>query len=88
MRVFEYLFDSEGSEIYLKPVTDYVKTGVEVNFYTLLESAKRKNQVVLGYRIVKDQFDSSKSYGIVVNPVKSNKIIFDKEDKLIVLAED
>lgn len=88
MRVFEYLFDSEGSEIYLKPATDYVKPGVEVNFYTLLASAKRKGQVVLGYRIVKDQFDSSKSYGIVVNPVKSNKIIFDKEDKLIVLAED
>jgi len=88
MRVFDYLFDSEGSEIYLKPVTDYVKTGVEVNFYTLLASAKRKGQVVLGYRIVKDQFDASKSYGILVNPVKSDKIIFSPEDKLIVLAED
>jgi voltage-gated potassium channel Kch len=88
MRVFEYLFDSEGSEIYLKPATDYVKPGVEVNFYTLLASAKRMNQVVIGYRKVKDQFDASKSYGITVNPVKSNKIVFDKEDKLIVLAED
>lgn len=88
MRVFEYLFDSEGSEIYLKPATNYVKPGVEVNFYTLLASAKRMNQTVLGYRIVKDQFDASKSYGVVVNPVKSDKIVFDKEDKLIVLAED
>ncbi len=88
MRVFEYLFDSEGSEIYLKPVTDYVRAGVEVNFYTLLASAKRKGQTVLGYRIVQDQFDASKSYGVVVNPVKSNKIVFHKEDKLIVLAED
>lgn len=88
MRVFDYLFDSEGSEIYLKPVTDYVKTGVEVNFYTLLASAKRKGQVVLGYRLVKDQFDASKSYGILVNPVKSDKVVFSPEDKLIVLAED
>jgi len=88
MRVFDYLFDSEGSEIYLKPATDYVKPGVAVNFYTLLESAKRKGQVVIGYRTVKDQFDASKSYGIMVNPVKSNTIVFDKEDKLIVLAED
>jgi len=54
----------------------------------LLESAKRKGQVVIGYRTVKDQFDASKSYGIMVNPVKSNTIVFDKEDKLIVLAED
>lgn len=88
MRVFEYLFDSEGSEIYLKPITDYVKPGVEVNFYTLLASAKRKGQVALGYRIVADQFDAGKSYGIVVNPLKSNKVTFSKEDKLIVLAED
>lgn len=88
MRVFDYLFDSEGSEIYLKPITDYVKTDVEVNFYTLLESAKRKGQVVIGYRKVADQFDAGKSYGITVNPLKSNKTVFTKEDKLIVLAED
>lgn len=88
MRVFEYLFDSEGSEIYLKPITDYVRPGVEVNFYTLLASARRKGQVALGYRIVQDQFDASKSYGIMVNPVKSDKMVFHKDDKLIVLAED
>lgn len=26
--VFDDLFDADGSEIYVKPVTDYVKTGV------------------------------------------------------------
>ena len=39
--VFTDLFDPEGSEIYLKPVGDYVVTGEPVNFYTVLEAARR-----------------------------------------------
>ena len=88
MRVFEILFDAEGSEIYLKPVTRYVKTGTEVNFYTVLESAKRKGETAIGYRISAEAYDSSKSYGVRVNPVKTDKVKFTTGDKIIVLAED
>jgi voltage-gated potassium channel Kch len=88
MRVFENLFDAAGSEIYLKPVSHYVKTGVPVNFYTVLESAKQKNEVAIGYRIQKDAFDSTKAYGVKLNPNKHGKLSFSQEDKIIVLAED
>ena len=88
MRVFEDLLDAEGSEIYLKPIGDYVVTDQQIDFYTLLASAKRKGQTAIGYRIAAEAFDSSNAYGVVVNPKKSNKIAFDIEDKLIVLAED
>jgi ion channel POLLUX/CASTOR len=88
MRVFENLFDAEGSEIYLKPVSHYVKTGSPVNFYTVLESAKQKNEVAIGYRIQKDAFDSSKAYGVKLNPAKQGKISFSQEDKIIVIAKD
>lgn len=88
MRVFEDLLDADGSEIYLKPIGDYVSTEEKIDFYTLLESAKRRGQTAIGYRIASQAFDSSKAYGVVVNPKKSNKISFDIEDKLIVLAED
>ena len=88
MRVFEDLFDADGSEIYLKPITDYVKAGVKTDFYTVLESAKRKGQTAIGYRIASQSFDNSNAYGVVVSPVKSNEIVFDSEDKIIVLAED
>lgn len=88
MRVFDDLFQSEGSEIYLKDATDYVKPGVDVNFYTIIEAARRKGQVAIGYRIVEHQFDASKAYGVVVNPVKYQKVKFSEIDKLIVLAED
>ncbi len=88
MRVFEDMFDAEGSEIYLKPVSDYIKPGATVDFYTLVESAKRKNEIAIGYRIVKDQFDPAKSFGIKINPLKSDNITFTPNDKLIVFAED
>ena len=86
--VFDQLLNAEGSEIYLKPVTDYVKTGVEMDFYTVLESAARKGQTALGYR-KSEHFDSPEhAYGVNLNPVKSKKVTFNERDKVIVLAED
>ena len=87
-KVFDILFEAEGSEIYLKPVTDYVRTGDPMNFYTVLESAAQKKQVAIGYRIHADANDSSKAYGVVINPKKSDMIRFTSEDKIVVLAED
>lgn len=86
--VFDDFFDAEGSEIYLKPVTDYVKTGVEMDFYTVLESAAQKGDVAFGYRIHKYAYNPREFYGVRINPKKSEKIVFSPEDKIIVLAED
>ncbi|HEU4717911.1 MAG TPA: potassium transporter TrkA, partial [Bacteroidia bacterium] len=86
--VFKDLFRSEGSEIYLKPAKEYVKTGTAVNFYTVLEAAAKRNETALGYRITSLANDPEKAYGVVVNPNKSKSITFGDEDKLIVLAED
>ncbi len=86
--VFDILFESEGSEIYLKDAKDYVEIGKPVNFYTILESASAKTETALGYRIVKYSYDSSHDYGIIVNPKKSEMITFEENDKVIVLSED
>lgn len=88
MRVFEDIFDAEGSEIYLKPVANYIKPGVPVNFYTILESARRKGEIAIGYRKVADSFDPGKAYGVKVNPLKSDTVSFSEEDRIIVFAED
>jgi voltage-gated potassium channel Kch len=86
--VFDDLFDPEGSEIYLKPVENYVRPGVPVNFYTVLEAARCRNEVALGYRLSRAAHAAEKSYGVVVNPDKSNKITFEPHDRIIVLAEN
>ena len=88
MDVFEDLMDSEGSEIYLKPITNYIKAGEKTSFYTLLESAKRRGEIAIGYRIQAAAHDSENAYGVKVSPVKSEQLTFTAEDRLIVIAED
>ena len=70
------IFDSEGVEIYLKPVKNYIKTGIETNFYTVLKAAFEVGQVAFGYKLKKYEFNKEKNFGIVINPVKY--IIFRK----------
>jgi voltage-gated potassium channel Kch len=86
--VFTDIFDPEGSEIYLKPVGDYVVTGEPVNFYTVVEAARRRGQVAIGYRIDTQANDGGESYGVRTNPKKSEQVTFAAEDKIIVIAED
>ena len=88
MRVFEDLFDAEGSEIYLKPVTDYISLNTIVDFYTIIESANRKNQIAIGYKISSMSSDVNNSFGVVVNPIKSNQLNFNEFDKIIVISEN
>ncbi|HEV2844274.1 MAG TPA: potassium transporter TrkA [Thermoanaerobaculia bacterium] len=86
--VFADLFDPEGSEIYLKPAGDYIETGRAVNFYTVTEAARRRGEVAIGYRHNALAKDAAKSYGVVVNPKKSEKVTFAAGDQIIVLAEE
>jgi voltage-gated potassium channel Kch len=87
-KVFDRLFEAEGSEIYLKSAANYIKPGKAVNFYTVLESAARRNEVAIGYRIHANASDHTKAYGVVVNPNKSAAVTFTEADRIIVIAED
>ncbi len=87
-KVFNDLFQDEGSEIYLKPVKDYVVTGKPMNFYTIMEAAAQRNETAIGYKIASLSGDSSKAYGVNCNPKKSESLTFSENDKIIVLAED
>jgi hypothetical protein len=86
--VFADIFDPEGAEICLKPVSDYVAPGTPVSFYTVVEAARRRGETTLGYRIAAESNDASKSYGVHTNPKKSKTVTFTPEDKIIVIAED
>ena len=86
--VFTDLFDPDGSEIYLKPASDYVEIGQPVNFYTVVQAASQRGEVAIGYRISSEQHDSDKGYGVRTNPKKSVEVTFSTQDKVIVLAEE
>jgi ion channel POLLUX/CASTOR len=85
--VFTDLFNPEGSEIYLKPIGGYVRIGEAVNFYTVVEAARRRGEVALGYRLGSQVQEMELMYGVHLNPVKSEGVVFSSGDRIIVLAE-
>lgn len=87
-RVFEDLFDADGVQLSLRPVEDYLQVGRSINFYTAMESARRKSQVALGYRKVSLSYDAAASYGVVINPEKSGRVTFEPGDKLLILSQN
>jgi voltage-gated potassium channel Kch len=86
--VFQHLFSSVGSEIYLRPADQYVTPGASVDFYTVLEAARRRGETAIGYSLAAHARDKAHAYGVTVNPDKAEKRVFTPNDKIIVLAED
>ncbi len=86
--VLEDIFDPDGSEIYLKSASEYVRPGQSVNFYTVMDAARKRNEIAIGYRCKAYAKDASSSYGVVVNPKKSDSVTFMEGDKIIVIAEE
>ncbi|MFD3777475.1 NAD-binding lipoprotein [Streptomyces sp. NPDC058612] len=84
--VFEELFSAEGNELYLKPVSDYVRVDREVAFATVVESALRRRECAVGYRLRADAA-ADPGHGVRINPDKRQRVRFAEGDRLIVLAE-
>ena len=87
-KVYDILFQADGSEIYLKPVSRYVKTGTEMDFYTVTAAAADLNESAIGYRITRQSHDADNKYGVNLNPAKSKRVSFSEDDLIIVLSED
>ena len=83
MPLIDDLLDEDGSEMYMKPASNYVSIGVPVDSYILTESAARKGEIYLGYR----HNDSTKT-DVIVNPNKDETIIFGEHDQIVVIAEN
>jgi ion channel POLLUX/CASTOR len=71
----------------LKPAADYIRLDQPVNFYTLLEAARLRGEVALGYRLLGQAQEADQDFGVHLNPKKSERITLTQQDKLIVLAE-
>ncbi|MET9468617.1 NAD-binding lipoprotein [Streptomyces sp. NPDC006544] len=84
--VFEELFTAEGHEFHLKPAADYVRAGHEVSFATAVESARRRRECAVGYRL-RARSATGPDHGVRINPDKRQRVRFSEDDWLIVLAE-
>ncbi|MET9804706.1 NAD-binding lipoprotein [Streptomyces sp. NPDC006368] len=84
--LYDELFTAEGSEIHLKPATDYVVTDRAVTFATVVESARRRHECAIGYRL-QNEATTGPAYGVRINPDKRESVRFGDRDVVIVIAE-
>ena len=87
--IFDDLLDEEASEIYMRPVGDYVAIDQPMTFWTIAESARLRGEIAIGYRRVRTaEADKRALGGVTVNPLKSEALAYLPEDRIIVLARD
>jgi voltage-gated potassium channel Kch len=84
--VFGELLGSEGSEIYLRPAEWYVQPGREVSWATVVAGAVRRGETAIGFKSPA-LADGDADFGVVVNPAKSDTLVVEPGDRVVVLAE-
>ena len=88
-RVYDYLFEDRGSEIYIKPAGLYFETlPGEVTFAEAMSAAQSRNEVCLGVKTQAHEDDATQNFGIELIPAKSKTLQLEPSDSLIILASD
>jgi ion channel POLLUX/CASTOR len=85
-RVFDVLLAHHGPDIYLEPVENYLALGTPTTFATAIEAARRIGETALGYRLAAGS-GTAPQYGVRLNPPKSERLVFQPGDQLVVLAD-
>ncbi|EUB96225.1 hypothetical protein PMI07_001827 [Rhizobium sp. CF080] len=87
--IFDELLDEAGSEIYMRPMGDYVDISKPVNFFTVALAALRRGEIAIGHRRQRPgDADARNLGGVVVNPPRTEMTTYADGDMLIVLAAD
>ena len=87
-KFFDYLSSPQGSEIYFRPITDYVDIREPIDFYTICKSAGEKGETAIGYQASKKKKLRSLNAGVNINPKKSERKQYKPNDKLIVFSDN
>ena len=88
-KVYDDIFQEDGSEIYLKPASLYFDAlPVEVSFADLMAIAQKRSEICLGVKIKALENSRDDNNGITLIPDKNKSYELKPEDSLVVLAED
>jgi hypothetical protein len=86
--IYEDLFQSEGSEIYVKPAYLYFKDlPVKLRFIDLLALAHKREEICLGIHLHKHAHKREENFGVRLNIDKDAEVTISQGDSLVVLAE-
>jgi hypothetical protein len=93
MRVYNHLFSSEGSELYVKPLHLYFPNpettlASGIRFTECIRAAQNRSELCLGVILSQHWKDSHENFGIRLAPQLDTVFQLKEHDSLIVLAED
>lgn len=88
-RVYDDLFQEDGSEIYLKPASLYFdELPIEVSFADLMRIAQQRDEVCIGVKIKALEKLIDKNFGVDLIPEKNTRYTLQPNDSLVVFSED
>jgi hypothetical protein len=88
-RVYDSLFEEDGSEIYLKPASLYFeKCPAEVSFADCMGIAQKRAEVCIGLKIKALEENEDENFGVKLIPVKTERFTLREHDCLVVVSED
>ncbi|MEO1201110.1 MAG: hypothetical protein AAFX10_00290 [Pseudomonadota bacterium] len=88
-KVYDDIFEEDGSEIYLKPASLYFDTlPIELSFADMMAIAQKRSEVCIGVKIKSLETSRDDNNGITLIPEKNTVFKLGAEDSLVVLAED
>ena len=88
-KVYDDIFQEDGSEIYLKPANLYFgKLPMQVSFADMMAIAQKRGEVCIGVKLKMLENDKESNNGITLIPEKNTVFNLHKDDSLVVLAED
>lgn len=82
--MFKELLQSEKAELYMKPASQFVRLGYEMDGFTLSAAVYEGGDMLLGIRYKREDGSTD----IVLNPPKEQRISFAEQDAVIVAAQD
>ncbi len=81
--VFRDLFDAAGSELYLKPITEYIAESTQYSMATLVYAATQRSEIAIGLKC-----KVNGEWAVRLNIPKSETLSFSEEDLVVVIAEN
>ncbi|KAL5712410.1 hypothetical protein ACHQM5_014588 [Ranunculus cassubicifolius] len=80
--VLEELFAEEGNEMQIRPSELYLREEEELSFYDVLLRARRRREIVIGYRL------ANAERAVINPPAKNEKRKWSTKDVFVVIAEE
>lgn len=90
MSIYEDLFSSDGSELYIKPISLYFPSEQlgKLTFADCVLAAQKRDELCIGVKIAAESRNKEKNFGINLVPNMDRQFNFTRHDALITLAED